>query len=295
VLKGEGSTPDTSFYDQWQHSPYADAYVARMAGSLVESMQLGKHAGTDFLGVSFSSPDLVGHAYGPHSQEVQDMYAHLDQSIGALLNQLDNLVGSDQYVVALSADHGVTDIPEQLRRGGRDGGRISASAVLNAGEERAEALMGREAYLARLNGHEIYFAPGQYERVRRRPNVLKEIMQAMTRQPGVARVFTSDELEKGASSSDAEVRAAALSYVPKRSGDLVVSPKPGWMFAGNGTTHGSATPDDQRVPILLYGSAFKPGRYDGPASPADIAPTLAALAGVNLPNADGHPLKDAVR
>jgi len=295
LLGGSTTTPDTSYYAQWQSSPYADAYVAKMAAALVESMQLGKHAGTDFLGVSFSSPDLVGHAFGPRSQEVQDMYAHLDQSLGALLNQLDQRVGEGQYVLALSADHGVSEIPEQARKAGKEGGRISASGVLNAGEERAEALLGREAYLARLNGNEIYFAPGMYDRAQRRPNVVKEIIQAMTKQPGVARVFTAEELEKGTSSSDPQVRAAALSYVPKRSGDLVVSPKPGWMFAGNGTTHGSATPDDQRVPILLYGYGIKAGHYDVAASPADIAPTLASLAGIPLPTAEGRPLKEALR
>ena len=295
MLMGEGSAPDVSYYDQWQHSPFADAYVAKMAAALVESMQLGKHDGVDFLGVSFSSPDLVGHSYGPRSQEIQDMYAHLDASIGGLLNALDRVVGQGQYVLALSADHGVTDIPEQRVKAGRDGGRISASAVLNAGEARAEAQMGRESYLARLNGNEVYFAPGMYERVKRRPNVLQDIIKAMQRQPGVARVYSSDDIANAANSSDAQLRAAALSYVPGRSGDLVISPKAGWMFAGNGTTHGSATPDDQRVPILLYGLGIKPGKYDGAATPADIAPTLAYLAGVTLPNADGGPLKDALR
>jgi predicted AlkP superfamily pyrophosphatase or phosphodiesterase len=294
-LRGETDRPDTSFFDQWQHSPYADTYVARMAGALVESMQLGKHSATDFLGVSFSSPDLVGHAFGPRSQEVQDMYAHLDQSIGGLLNQLDRLVGADQYVLALSSDHGVMDIPEQLRKSGRDGGRISASAVLNAGEARAEAEMGRETFMSRLNGNDVYFAPGMYDRVKRRPGALKDIVQAMQRQPGIAKVYTSDEVAKGATSSDPQLRAAALSYVAERSGDLIISPKPGWMFTGRGTTHGSATADDQQVPVLLYGFGIKPGHYSAAASPADVAPTLAALAGVILPNAEGRPLKEALR
>ena len=111
----------------------------------------------------------------------------------------------------------------------------------------------------------------------------------------MGRIATPDDIANAANSSDAQLRAAALSYVPGRSGDLVISPKAGWMFAGNGTTHGSATPDDQRVPILLYGFGIKPGKYDGAATPADIAPTLAYLAGVTLPNADGGPLKDALR
>jgi predicted AlkP superfamily pyrophosphatase or phosphodiesterase len=295
ALKGESGRPDTSYYDQWQHSPYADAYVGRMAGALVESMALGKHDGADFLGVSFSSPDLVGHAFGPRSQEIQDMYANLDQTIGRLLNDLDRLVGSGAYVVGLSADHGVTEIPEQLKKAGRDGGRISASAILNAGEARAEAAFGLGKYLSRLNGNDVYFEPGMYERVRQKPDMLKSIVATMSKQPGVARIFTSDEIARAAGATDPQLRAAALSYVPRRSGDLVISPKPGWMFTGVGTTHGSATSDDQRVPVVLYGQGIKPGRYDGPASPADVAPTLAQLTGTALPNAEGHALKEALR
>lgn len=297
VLKGTAANgkPDTAYYDQWQHSPLADAYVARMAGSLAESMQLGAHGGTDFLGVSFSSPDLVGHAFGPNSQEIQDMYANLDQSIGGLLNQLDWVVGAGQYVVALTSDHGVTPIPEQLKKAGLDAGRMNGSALLNAGESRAVAGLGLGRYLSRLNGNDVYFEPGMYAKVQQKPKVLKDIVGQMAKQPGVARVFTSDQVAAGASSRDPQLRAAALSYVPGRSGDLVISAKPGWMFSGGGTTHGSGVPDDQRVPVVLYGFGIKPGRYDGQASPADVAPTLARMAGVPLPKAEGRALTEALR
>jgi arylsulfatase A-like enzyme len=134
-----------------------------------------------------------------------------------------------------------------------------------------------------------------YERVTRKPKALKDMLGAMSKQAGVRRVYTSDELANAAGASDAQLRAAALSYVPGRSGDLSISLKPGWMFAGRGTTHGSTTADDQRVPVVLYGKGVKPGRYDSAASPADVAPTLAALAGVPLPKAEGRALKEALR
>jgi len=294
VLNGANGRVDTSYYDQWQHSPFADAYVARMAGALAESMKLGTGTHTDFLGVSFSSPDLVGHAFGPNSQEIRDMYAHLDRSIGTLLTTLDRLVGPGQYVVALSADHGVTPIPEQLRKSGRDAGRLSGSRILNAGENTAVRAMGEGKYLSRLNGIDIYFEPGMYDKAKRH-KALKGIIGAMAKEPGVARIFTADELANGATSKDRELRAAALSYVPGRSGDLILSPKPGWMFSAAGTTHGSATADDQHVPILLFGYGVKPGKYTTAATPADVAPTLATLTGTALPNAEGKALKEALR
>jgi predicted AlkP superfamily pyrophosphatase or phosphodiesterase len=297
VLKGltTGTSADPVFYDQWQHSPFADGYVARMAAALTESFQLGKHSSPDFLGVSFSSPDLVGHSYGPRSQEVEDMYAHLDRSIGGLLEALDRLVGTGSYVVALSADHGVTEIPEQLKIAGRDGGRISSRALISVGNSTASRFLGLGDYLDRVNGNEVYFRPRMYDKVRAVPKALESIIADMSKQPGIKRVFTSDEIAHAGNAADPELRAAALSYVRGRSGDLVVSPKPGWMFTSAGTTHGSANPNDQRVPILLFGAGIKPGQYDNEASPADVAPTLAALIDMTLPKAEGRPLREALR
>jgi predicted AlkP superfamily pyrophosphatase or phosphodiesterase len=298
VLDGDsrGAKADTRYYDQWQRSPFADAYVARMAAALAQSFGLGRHDSTDFLGVSFSTPDLVGHSFGPHSQEIQDIYANLDASIGVLLDQLDRSVGTGNYVVGLSADHGVTDIPEQLKQAGRDGGRLSASTLLNAAEARARADLGRGKYLSRLTGNDIYFERGMYDRVKAHPGTLRAIVGEISKQEGVRRVFTSDELAQASmATADPQLRAAALSYVPGRSGDLVVSAKPGWMFTSAGTTHGNATPDDQRVPILLFGYGVKPGQYDAASSPADLAPTLAKIAGIRLPRAEGRVLGEALR
>lgn len=293
-LNGDGK-PGPEYYGQWQRSPFADAYIARMAAALVDGFALGTHDAPDFLGISFSSPDLVGHAFGPRSQEIQDMYAHLDVAIGGLLSHLDRTVGVGRYVVGLTADHGVTEIPEQLKAAGRDAGRFRSSALLNAAEAQARLDLGEGKYVSRLNGNDLYFQPGMYDAVRSHPGALKNIVDALSRQPGVARVYTSDEIANAANASDPELRAAALSYFPGRSGDLIIAPKAGWMTITSGTTHGSATADDQRVPVLLFGHGVKAGRYDAAASPADVAPTLASVAGVPLPRAEGRVLREALR
>lgn len=297
-LNGDGATsaPAAAYFEQWQRSPFADAYVARMAVALTESLQLGTHERTDFLGVSFSSPDLVGHDFGPNSHEIQDMYAHLDRSMGVLLDGLDRVVGKGAYTLALSADHGVAPIPEQTRQAGKDGGRIRSGALLGAAEAAArKALDPKGKYLLRVVTNDIYFESGMYAQVTKSRRALTAILRAIGSQPGVRRVFTAEQLAAGARSSDEELREAALSYVPGRSGDLVISTKPGWMVAATGTTHGSATADDQRVPIILYGAHIKAGRYDVAASPADVAPSLATVVNVALPDAEGRPLKAALR
>jgi hypothetical protein len=295
VLKGAGNSPDDVFRDQWEQSPYADAYLGRFAAALVASLQLGQHAGPDVLGVGFSSPDILGHSFGPRSREVQDMYARLDETIGTLLDQLDALVGRNQYVVALTSDHGVATIPEQLRRSGQKGGRVSAATLRDMLERASQAAGGPGRYIARVGAaNEVYFEPGMYDRLRARPAALNVVIKQLEAQPGIARVFRREQLRDAAASRDVLLRAAALSYVPQRSGDLLLAMEPGWTFAGIGTTHGSANLYDQQVPIILMGPNVKAGEYREAATPADIAPTLAALSGIAMPRAEGHILRSAL-
>jgi predicted AlkP superfamily pyrophosphatase or phosphodiesterase len=290
-LKAQSEKPDLAYFTRWERSPFADAYVGRFAAALAESFHLGTHDHTDVLTVSFSSPDLVGHAFGPRSHEIQDMYAHLDLTLGLLFERLDALVGRDQWVVGLTADHGVTPIPEQLVADGQDAGRFSAQALTAALEKVLTPALGEGKHVAVVDSNDIYFKPGVYHKIAKSAPLQKDVIAVVAAQPGVLRVFRREELTAAAATShDALLRAAALSYFPGRGGDLILALKPGWMFSFNGTTHGGANLDDQRVPILIMGRGVKPGIYREPASPADVAPTLAALAGVTLRKAEGHPL-----
>jgi predicted AlkP superfamily pyrophosphatase or phosphodiesterase len=263
-----------------------------MAAGLVESMHLGQHDTTDVLAISFSSPDLVGHQFGPRSQEIRDMYAHLDLTIGTLLDRLDALVGPNQYVVALSADHGVTPIPEQLKAEGHDSGRIDSQTLFQAIESAAQKA-GPGRYVGHMTSNDVYLLPGMFQKLTSNKSAIEGVLKAANGQPGIAHVYRADELSGATSAKDVNLRAAALSFVPGRSGDLILAPKAGWMIGSTGTTHGSANPDDQRVPIIFYGSGIKPGRYEDAASPADIVPTLADIAGIRLAHAQGTALRSA--
>ena len=120
---------DPAFYGTWQMSPFADAYLGRMAAAAISDLELGKGPGTDFLAVSFSTLDTVGHAYGPRSHEVQDILARLDTTIGTLLEELDRQVGRDSYVLAFTSDHGVSPIPQQMQALGLGGGLVDRKTV----------------------------------------------------------------------------------------------------------------------------------------------------------------------
>lgn len=292
VLAGSSAVPDSDFFNQWITSPFADAYVGRFAAALVERLGLGRRATTDVLLAGFSSSDYVGHRFGPASQEVRDTYARLDRTLGTLLERLDTLVGRDQYVVALTADHGVTPIPEQLVAQGKAGGRLTFAAITDAIERQLVPALGPGKHVALENGNDVYFEPAVLVKLQASPTLMDAVVSAIAAVPGIQRVFRAEQARLGAKSDDPLLRAAALSYAPGRSGDVIIVPESGWMFraVGAGTTHATANADDQRVPILLFGRGVKAGQHPEAATPADVAPTLAALCGITMPSAEGHTL-----
>src|SRR5205807_9228533 len=118
---GAGS-PDAAFFSQWTCSPYADTALTELAVTAVDALHLGDATGTDFLAIGYSAVDCVGHAFGPRSREIQDVLIRLDKDVGNLLTRLDQKVGRGNYVVALSADHGVVPVPEDMQTTGSDAG-----------------------------------------------------------------------------------------------------------------------------------------------------------------------------
>ena len=132
-------------------------------------------------------------------------------------------------------------------------------------------------YVAHVAYTDLYFAPGVIDKLKAEPATMKEVIDTMERVEGVLRVIPSYTLPEVHGTDDRLVRAARLSYMPDRSGDLFIMPKPYWLMSSAGTTHGTGYFYDERVPVLLFGAGIKPGKYWGAASPADLAPTLGAL------------------
>ncbi len=276
--------PAAQFRAQWQRSPFADVYLGRLAAQAIDSLDLGRGTGTDFLGVSFSTLDLVGHQYGPASQEVQDVLFHLDRTIGRLLDHLDARLGRDGYVLALSSDHGISTIPEQ------SGAKRQPSAEIIATIDGALApIFGPGKYVAHTAYTDIYLAPGVLEKLAASPAASAAVLNALRALPGVAHAFRADEISDPAvrSGADPVKRAAALSYYAPRSGDLIIVPQENWLLSSAAATHGTLYPYDQRVPVIFFGAGVARGVHDGPATPADIAPTLAGLAGAPFAATDG--------
>jgi predicted AlkP superfamily pyrophosphatase or phosphodiesterase len=293
-LPGRSEKPDPLFHELWDLTPFADAYLGRMAAAAVESLGMGRGPGTDFLAVSFSTLDLVGHSYGPASHEVQDVLARLDVTIGRLLDDLDRLVGRDQYVVALTADHGVSPIPEQAAAQGLDAGRIDGRALTARVEAAVAPWLGAGPHVDALVYTDLYFKRGVYEALLSQPAAMAAALAAIESTPGIQRAFRSDDLAAGRAGTDSMTRSVRNSYAPGRSGDILIVPRPYYLNSTAGATHGTGYAYDTRVPVVLAGPGIRAGEITSAASPADIVPTFAYLAGITMAATDGRVLDEAL-
>jgi predicted AlkP superfamily pyrophosphatase or phosphodiesterase len=291
-LGSDNGGPDAGYYSRWQMSPFADEYLGRMAMASIDALGLGRGKSVDFLGISFSSLDSVGHAFGPRSHEVQDMLVRLDRTIGRLLDHLDATVGAGRYVVGFSSDHGVAEVPDQTPNGGRQSSREATTAL----QKVLEPALGPGQH-AVVVYTEVYLSRAAAALLKRDGRIRAAAVNALASLPAVERVLFADEVASSSarSSSDPVVRAAALSYYEDRSGDLIIVPKPQWLLSTSITTHGTHHWYDQHVPVILFGAAVRPGEYPGGATPADLVPSLAAVAGVKIDRVDGRALTEALQ
>jgi predicted AlkP superfamily pyrophosphatase or phosphodiesterase len=300
VLRGAGGAPDEDFYNQWVESPFSDAFLGHLAEASIDALRLGQGRGIDYLAVSFSALDFVGHDFGPRSHEVQDVLARLDRTLASLIAHLDATVGRDRYVLALTADHGVSPVPEQMAALGLDAGRVITSELTARIDKALEPFFGPGSKVARIAYEDLFFAPGVYDKLRANAQAMHAALDAARSMPGVGRVFSAEELARSRDTLGDDVeREAEASFFPGRSGDFIVIPRPYFQFASStsrrsGTTHGSPYWYDRRVPLFLLGQGIRKGQYLTPAEPIDIAPTLAFLCGITLPEADGRILNDAL-
>jgi predicted AlkP superfamily pyrophosphatase or phosphodiesterase len=307
VMDGGGKGLGPDFYGSLDYSPYSNDLVLSFAEAALVNEKLGADEDTDVLTVSFSANDIVGHRYGPYSHEAMDMTLRVDRQIARLLDVVDTRVGLSNTVVAFTADHGVAPSPEHAVALGLPGGRVSPSEILTAVRNRLRARFGKPGdkdttadYVQTFSNYQIYFNRAALERDGVSLEEAERVAgEALLTVPGVSRYFTRTQLLAGAvSPSDAVARRVLHGFSQKRSGDVVVV-QDSYKYISSGTggaTHGAPYKYDTHVPLIIMGAGVAPGRYLNPSTPADIAPTLARLLGVEPPsNAVGRVLGEALK
>jgi len=272
----------------------SDEYLARMALSVARRMHFESIGSTNVIGVSFSALDKVGHDYGPNSHEIQDVLVRLDRTLGDLFAGLDRLVGPGRYTVALTADHGVAPIPERAVAEGLPAGRLDKSRVVAALEDALTKAFGPGPHVVQYVHTDVYLRPGLAERVASDPRIIASLNEAVRLVPGIDGLLVGEALENRSFVPTDRAAPFARSHVAGRSGDLTVLYRPYWIDDETGTSHGTPYGYDSRVPLFLFGKGIAAGEYLESASPTDVAPTLAFLAGITLPRVDGRVLTEAL-
>jgi predicted AlkP superfamily pyrophosphatase or phosphodiesterase len=285
-------------------SPAGDELVLDFALLLIENEDLGADAVTDYLSVSFSSTDYVGHIFGPSSLEAEDNLLRLDRTLARLLEFVDENVGLENTLIVLSADHGGPDPPPQLNQLGLESDYVDPEA------------WDKEAGIARLKaqfgiGEELiaeFFPPYVYlnrDEIRNRGldqlTIEEAVAEEIMKLKGVSLAISSTALMRGRVADTDLTRAILNSHNPRRSGDVFIVFEPNWFindFDGLtvATTHGSPWRYDTFVPVIFAGTDLKPQRVLRRIHTIDVATTLSAYVGTNRPSgSSGMVLPEVVR
>jgi predicted AlkP superfamily pyrophosphatase or phosphodiesterase len=272
-------------YSTFKFTPYAATFTFNFAKQAIENEKLGTGNATDFLTVSISSTDYMGHSFGPNSVEAEDTYLRLDKDIADFLNYLDTKMGKDNYLVFLSADHGVAHIPNYLKENKIPSGVFSESIDMKELNKIIEDSFGIKKCILSIQNYQVYVDMPLIKNSGKDVVAVKAFMMDWLRaKPYVTHVF---ELNSLAATSIAEPMKAMLTngYAPARSGDIQFVIKPGYFDGSNkGTTHGLWNPYDAHIPLLFYGWGIKPGKTNRETYMTDIAPTIAALLQIQMPS-----------
>ena len=273
-------------------SPAGDEITLDFAKTLMEAENIGADDVTDYLSISFSSTDYVGHFFGASSLEAEDNLHRLDRTLASLLFYVDETVGLDRTLVVLSADHGSSEAPAYLNSLGIGGSYFNfddidtteAIAALKAEFEVAEELVDQffQPYLY-LNREAIEARGLDFSMVSRR--VAEELRDF----PGIAYAVSSDDLRAGAVAQTPVTEAVLANFNEDRSGDIYVVFEPQWFvaeFDGKSVTgsHGSPWAYDTHVPVIWMGPGIELARIARRVETVDVAPTIAAYLGVRHPS-----------
>jgi predicted AlkP superfamily pyrophosphatase or phosphodiesterase len=272
-------------------SPFGNTILIEFARAAIEGEDLGNNTVPDFLAISFSSTDYLGHRFGPHSIEIQDTYLRLDLLLAEFFEYLDKRYGKDQYLVFLTADHAGEDNPGWLASMGQPVNYFNGPAVMKQLKGHLYETFG-DSLVRYWNNQYVYF----YQDVIKEKNLkivdVEEVTaRFLAKLPGIAATFTSTTLREGTSSSYLG-KYVSNGYLAQRCGNVVAIFSPGWLeYNRTGTTHGSPWVNDTHVPMLFMGQGVKAGSSTKRTHITDIAPTLSMLLGIRLPNAStGQPM-----
>lgn len=287
-------------YDLLVNTPFGNDFLTDMAKATIDGEKLGTNTVPDFLAVSYSTPDMIGHAVGPNAVEIEDTYIRLDRNIEDLLKTLDAKVGAGNYTVFLSADHAVADVAQYLKDNKMPAGYFNYSNVEANLKEYLKRYFPDKEVVEEISGDQVYFNQSAFQSEPSSAGVQMIIatelaMKFLMAQEGVANVYSESLIRQGDYAEGGVKGSIIRGYHAKRSGDIVIVLESGWYSATRvqGTTHGSAYNYDTHVPIIFYGAKVPKGSSVKYHTVTDIAPTISALLEIKFPSGStGQPIEE---
>ena len=284
--------------DVIRNSPFGNSLTLQFAKAAVDGANLGGGSVTDFLAVSCSSTDYVGHKFGPNSIETEDTYLRLDRDLAEFFAHLDAKVGSGNYLVFLTADHGVAHSIGFMKKNRLPADEWKGSSLVDGLNTALKDQFGVEKLVFREYNNQFFFDAAKLTAEAARADAIKAAALAWLRlQPGV--LFAVDMEKLGDTAVPEPLKTMLVNgWHRKRSGTLVIVPDPGWMPAdkNTSTTHGAWNPYDTHIPVVFMGWGIRPGSTQDTVYMQDIAPTLAALLHIQAPNGSvGKPIRAVFR
>lgn len=279
-------------FDIIVHSPYGNDLTLDFALAAIKAEELGQDEDPDFLALSFSSTDKIGHNFGVNSKEVEDAYLRLDKNIAELLNELDSSVGEGDYTVFLTADHGGGHVPNYLKSLKIPAGYFSYKEFNMKLNAELNEKFGTEKLIANTSNNQLFFD----DEVLRKEGVSSVQLQNFIadfalQQDQIDKVFTREQMMNG-SYTKGVAASIQNGFNQKRSGDVILVLDPSTIvYSKTGSTHGSGLMYDTHVPLIFYGKGIKQGSTSERSEIPDIAPTISSLLGIAFPSgATGKPL-----
>ena len=281
-------------YELLWETPFGNTLVSETAKEAIRAEQLGIDEQLDFLTISYSGTDLVGHAFGSRSKELEDTYARLDMELADLLSFLDQEVGEGNYLVFLTADHGAANHPGFLQGKELPGQLFRLDEIKRATNAAWGSNLDQKPFL-HFAYNQVYLTEPAKDLFNSDSGKNKLMISGMQRLDGVR--YAMDLSTSLSYMNDyGELGAIARGYYPDRSGDFYLAYAPGWLEQRDfGASHGSFYHYDTHVPLVWYGANVKKGETLRQVSITDIAPTLAHLLGIPVPNAaTGQPIQEVL-
>ncbi|MHC5309751.1 alkaline phosphatase PafA [Myroides sp. LJL116] len=288
-------------YELIKATPYGNSLTLDFAVAAIEAENLGNNPKnvTDFLAVSLSSTDYIGHQFGIESVEIEDTYLRLDQDLAAFLTYLDNKIGKGEYTLFLSADHGAAHNPRYYKDQSGNAGYFNTSVTRNMLNEKLEKKFGESKLIISMSNYQVHLDNKLIVEKDLDESAIRElIVKELKKVDGIA--FVTDMDNTSSSSIPSQIKERIINgYNLKRSGVVQFILEPQWYSGrenSTGTTHGTWGSYDAHIPAVFMGWGVKPGKTIRPTNMTDIAPTIAEILKIEMPNGNiGTPIFEAIQ